>query len=77
MVILSAHEEEHTRAKALDAGAEGYVTKEGGIKELTSSVRAASPAARPVLARRRPDGSWIISGNAGPATLRTGSGSTG
>ena len=42
VVIVSAHEEEHTRAKAIDAGAEGYITKEGGIKELTSSVRAAA-----------------------------------
>jgi DNA-binding NarL/FixJ family response regulator len=42
IVIVSAHEEEHTRAKAIDAGAEGYVTKEEGIRELTSSVRAAA-----------------------------------
>jgi DNA-binding NarL/FixJ family response regulator len=46
IVIVSAHEEEHTRAKAIDAGAEGYVTKEGGIKELTSSVRAAARGER-------------------------------
>ena len=42
VVIVSAHEEEHTRAKALDAGAEGYITKDEGMKELTSSVRAAA-----------------------------------
>ena len=46
IVIVSAHEEEHTRAKAIDAGAEGYVTKEGGIQELTSSVRAAARGER-------------------------------
>jgi DNA-binding NarL/FixJ family response regulator len=46
IVIVSAHEEEHTRAKAIDAGAEGYVTKEEGIKELTSSVRAAARGER-------------------------------
>ncbi len=46
VVIVSAHEEEHTRAKAIDAGAEGYITKDEGIKELTSSVRAAAEGQR-------------------------------
>jgi len=40
VVILSATEAEHDRARALDAGAEGYVSKERSVKEVTSSVRA-------------------------------------
>ena len=42
VLILSAHEEEHTRARALDAGAEGYLSKEQGVQDVTSSVRAAA-----------------------------------
>lgn len=42
VVILSATEGEHERARALDAGAEGYLSKERSIKEVTSSVRAVS-----------------------------------
>jgi DNA-binding NarL/FixJ family response regulator len=40
VVILSATEGEHERARALDAGAEGYLSKERSVKEVTSSVRA-------------------------------------
>jgi DNA-binding NarL/FixJ family response regulator len=42
VVILSATSEEHERARALDAGAEGYLSKERSVKEVTSSVRAVS-----------------------------------
>ena len=42
IVILSATAEEHERARALDAGAEGYLSKERSVKEVTSSVRAVS-----------------------------------
>lgn len=42
VVILSATEEEHERARALDAGAEGYLSKERSVKDVTSSVRAVS-----------------------------------
>lgn len=42
VVILSASEEDHTRARALDAGAEGYLSKERSVNEVTSSVRAVS-----------------------------------
>jgi DNA-binding NarL/FixJ family response regulator len=42
VVILSATEGEHERARALDAGAEGYLSKERSVKEVTSSVRAVS-----------------------------------
>lgn len=42
VVILSATEAEHERARALDAGAEGYLSKERSVKDVTSSVRAVS-----------------------------------
>jgi DNA-binding NarL/FixJ family response regulator len=42
VVILSATEEEHARARALDAGAEGYLSKEQSVKDVTSSIRAVS-----------------------------------
>ncbi len=42
VVILSASEEEHERARALDAGAEGYLSKERSVKDVTSSVRDVS-----------------------------------
>jgi DNA-binding NarL/FixJ family response regulator len=42
VVILSATEEEHARARALDAGAEGYLSKERSVQDVTSSVRAVS-----------------------------------
>jgi DNA-binding NarL/FixJ family response regulator len=42
VVILSATEEEHARARALDAGAEGYLSKERSVNEVASSVRAVS-----------------------------------
>ena len=42
VVILSATEEEHERARALDAGAEGYLSKERSVSDVTSSVRAVS-----------------------------------
>lgn len=42
IVILSANEEEHARARALDAGAEGYLSKERSVKDVTSSIRAVS-----------------------------------
>lgn len=42
VVILSASEGEHERARALDAGAEGYLSKERSVKDVTSSVRDAS-----------------------------------
>ena len=41
VVMLSADEEEHTRAKALDAGATGFLSKGQAVNELASSVRAA------------------------------------
>jgi DNA-binding NarL/FixJ family response regulator len=42
VVILSTTEEEHSRARALDAGAEGYLSKAQSVKEVTSSIRAVS-----------------------------------
>lgn len=42
VVILSASEGEYERARALDAGAEGYLSKERSVKDVTSSVRDVS-----------------------------------
>jgi DNA-binding NarL/FixJ family response regulator len=42
VVILSASEGEHERARALDAGAEGYLSKERSVKDVTTSVRDVS-----------------------------------
>ena len=42
VVILSASEGEHERARALDAGAEGYLSKERSVKDVTASVRDVS-----------------------------------
>jgi two-component system response regulator DegU len=55
VVILSASEGEHERARALDAGAEGYLSKERSVKDVTSSVREVSqgkPQVTPEEARR-------------------------
>lgn len=41
VVMLSAHEEEQNVARAIDAGAAGFVSKERPIKEVARSIRAA------------------------------------
>ena len=41
MVVLTALDEEREKVTALDAGADGYVTKPFGIQELLARVRAA------------------------------------
>lgn len=40
IIVLSVRGEEHTKVKALDAGADDYVTKPFGIEELLARVRA-------------------------------------
>ena len=40
IIILSAHDEEELKVKALDAGADDYVTKPFGYEELLARVRA-------------------------------------
>lgn len=41
VIILSARDEEHTKIKALDGGADDYLTKPFSINELLARVRAA------------------------------------
>lgn len=41
LIVLSVRGEERTKVKALDAGADDYVTKPFGIEELLARVRAA------------------------------------
>ena len=41
IVVLSARVEEHDKVEALDAGADGYLTKPFGVAELLARVRAA------------------------------------
>lgn len=41
IVVLSARVEEHDKVVALDAGADGYLTKPFGVAELLARVRAA------------------------------------
>lgn len=40
IVVLSAHDEEHLKVRALDAGADDYITKPFGYEELLARVRA-------------------------------------
>ncbi len=48
IVILSARENQAEKVKALDAGADDYVTKPFGMDELLARVRAALRRAQPV-----------------------------
>ncbi|HYZ10979.1 MAG TPA: response regulator transcription factor [Actinomycetota bacterium] len=41
VIMLSAFEDEHTVARALDAGAVGFVSKSRPIKDIISAIRAA------------------------------------
>ncbi|MBN1370584.1 MAG: response regulator transcription factor [Anaerolineaceae bacterium] len=41
IVILSAHDSEHEKVAALDAGADDYLTKPFGIEELLARIRVA------------------------------------
>lgn len=41
IIVLSVKGEEHTKVKALDAGADDYVTKPFGMDELLARIRAA------------------------------------
>ena len=47
ILVLSVRGEERTKVKALDAGADDYVTKPFGIEELLARVRANLRRARP------------------------------
>jgi two-component system KDP operon response regulator KdpE len=53
MIVLSARDQERSKVRALDAGADDYVTKPFGMDELLARIRAAlrraaPPAAAPV-----------------------------
>ncbi len=50
IILLTARGEEADRVRGLDAGADDYVAKPFGIKELIARVRAVLRRARPVLA---------------------------
>src|SRR6202011_5741258 len=41
VIILSAHDEEHVKIKALDSGADDYLTKPFSMNELLARVRVA------------------------------------
>src|SRR5438477_9058814 len=47
ILVLSVRGEERSKVKALDAGADDYVTKPFGIEELLARVRANLRRARP------------------------------
>jgi two-component system, NarL family, response regulator LiaR len=55
VVMLSAYEEEHTVARAIDAGASGFLSKLGPMKDVARSIRAAyrgEPLIEPQEVRR-------------------------
>jgi two-component system KDP operon response regulator KdpE len=41
IIVLSSRDDEHIKVKALDLGADDYITKPFGMEELTARVRAA------------------------------------
>ncbi len=57
LLVLSVTEDEPTKVKAFDLGADDYVSKPFGMAELTARVRAllrrSAPAARRLGLRRR------------------------
>jgi two-component system, OmpR family, KDP operon response regulator KdpE len=61
IIVLSAVGDEREKVRALDAGADDYVTKPFGSDELTARVRAAL--------RRRPDDQAEQLVEAGPVTI--------
>src|SRR6266404_9711991 len=54
ILVLSVRGEERTKVKALDAGADDYVTKPFGIEELLARVRANLRRARPGESEQSP-----------------------
>jgi DNA-binding NarL/FixJ family response regulator len=55
VIMLSAYEDQHLVARALDAGADGFLTKQHPVKDVIRSIRAASrgePLIDPEEARR-------------------------
>lgn len=55
VVMLSAYEEDHTVARAIDAGASGFLSKLGPMKDVARSIRAAyrgEPLIEPQEVRR-------------------------
>jgi two-component system KDP operon response regulator KdpE len=54
IIVLSAHDEEELKVRALDAGADDYMTKPFGYEELLARVRAVMRRAAGVS--RRPKG---------------------
>jgi DNA-binding NarL/FixJ family response regulator len=42
VIMLSAYQDEHLVARALDAGADGFLTKQHPVKDVIRSIRAAS-----------------------------------
>ncbi len=66
IIVLSVRGEERTKVKALDAGADDYVTKPFGMEELLARVRAN-------LRRRRADESESGADRGGRFSNRSGS----
>jgi two-component system KDP operon response regulator KdpE len=54
IIVLSVRGEERSKVKALDAGADDYVTKPFGIEELLARVRANLRRARPEESEQAP-----------------------
>lgn len=60
IIVLSARDREAEKVKALDAGADDYLTKPFGVKELSARLRA---ALRRASAEREPEPSVFTIGN--------------
>jgi DNA-binding response OmpR family regulator len=56
IIVLSAREQEHDKVAALEAGADDYLTKPFGVRELVARVRALL---------RRPRASKLVAAGAG------------
>ena len=74
VIVLSAHDDEEQKVRALDAGADDFVTKPFGYEELLARIRAVRrriPAVCPSGAAQQPDqGGWAGRGVRLAACLR-------
>ncbi len=73
IIILSVKGEEQTKVRALDAGADDYVTKPFGIDELLARIRAAlrrAPATLPEAASQLTAGDFCLDQTAHLISLR-------
>ena len=74
IIVLSVKEQERTKVKALDAGADDYVTKPFGMSELLARVRAnlrRMPAQDPAESGTIEEGDFHIDIDAHKVTIRS------